>query len=397
MDAPSDMQDIPDLALNMQLIPPAEGTYPDRETLLTAVQAHAKLHGYNVVVKSSSTPTEKKPGRTAKIWLRCDRGGQYRPRNGLTEETRKRRRTSRLVDCPFMLQAVGSPGIWTLSVLNATHNHGPVVEKPRSSQHKVRKGQIPAAPYDWPHDATFSPFTTALVIIDMQKDFCAPGGYMHYQGYDISAAQALIPKIQQLLQVFRAGGFPIYHTREGNIHTFPCIGLEQSINLILGHRPDLSTLSSRESFRSRNNANGLGIGSQGPLGRLLIRGELGHDTIDELYPILGEPVIDKPGRGAFAHTEFELILRNKGMKNLVLVGVTTDVCVSTTMREANDRGFDCVVLEDGTAASEQSLRDSTISSIKMEGGIFGAVSKIQDVIIAVDACKSKKHAPQHAP
>lgn len=214
LDAPSDLQDIPDMS--MQLVPPPEGTYPDKATLLAAVQAHSKAHGYNVVVKSSSTPTEKKPGRTAKVWLRCDRGGHYRPRNGLTEETRKRRRTSRLMDCPFMLVAAGTPGIWTLTVLNPTHNHGPIVEKPRPApQHKVRKGQIPAVPYDWPHDATLTPYTTALVIIDMQKDFCSPGGYMEYQGYDISAAQSLIPKLQQVLNTFRTAGFPVYHTREG--------------------------------------------------------------------------------------------------------------------------------------------------------------------------------------
>ncbi|CRL25299.1 Isochorismatase-like [Penicillium camemberti] len=376
-DAPSDLQDIPELA--MQLVPPPEGTYPDKATLLAAVQDHGKEHGYNVVVKSSSTPTEKKPGRTAKVWLRCDRGGHYRPRNGLTEETRKRRRTSRLMDCPFMLVAAGSPGIWTLTVLNATHNHGPIIEKPRQvPHHKVRKGQLPAIPYDWPHDATFTPYTTALVIIDMQKDFCLPEGYMGYQGYDISGAQALIPRLQRLLHAFRSGGFPVYHTREG-------------------HRPDLSTLSSREAYRSRNNASGLGIGSPGPMGRLLIRGEPGHDTVDELYPLPGEPVIDKPGRGAFAHTDFELLLRNKGVKNLVIAGVTTDVCVSTTMREANDRGFDCVVLDDGTAAAEPSLHVGTIQSIQMEGGIFGTVAKLEDVIHAVDNFKTvtmKKLAPQ---
>lgn len=145
--------------------------YDGRSSLLAAVQAHGKAHGYNVVVKSSSTPTEKKPGRTAKVWLRCDRGGHYRPRNGLTEETRKRRRTSRLMDCPFMLVAAGTPGIWTLTVLNATHNHGPIIEKPRQvPHHKVRKGQIAAIPYDWPHDATLTPYTTALVVVDMQKD-----------------------------------------------------------------------------------------------------------------------------------------------------------------------------------------------------------------------------------
>ncbi|KAJ5369029.1 uncharacterized protein N7496_008789 [Penicillium cataractarum] len=400
LDAPSDLQDIPDLA--MQLLPPPEATYPDklvlsilnpcflipranrllsRASLLAAVQSHGKAHGYNVVVKSSSTPTEKKPGRTAKVWLRCDRGGHYRPRNGLTEETRKRRRTSRLMDCPFMLVAAGSPGIWSLTVLNPTHNHGPIVDKPRQPpHHKVRKGQVAATPYDWPHDCTFTPYTTALVIIDMQKDFCAPGGYMHYQGYDISAAQALIPQLQHLLQAFRSAGFPVYHTREG-------------------HRPDLSTLSSREAYRSRNNATGLGIGSPGPMGRLLIRGEMGHDIVDELYPIQGEPIIDKPGRGAFAHTDFELLLRNKNIKNLVIAGVTTDVCVSTTMREANDRGFDCVVLDDGTAAAEPGLHTATMESVKMEGGIFGAVAKLDDVVQAVDNFKvatMKKQPPQMA-
>lgn len=169
LDAPSDLQDIPELGLDM--VAPPEGTYPDRTSLVTAVQTWGKTHGYNVVVKSSSTPTDKKPGRTAKVWLRCDRGGSYRPRNGLTEETRKRKRTSRLMDCPFMLVAAGNPGIWTLSVVNGTHNHGPVLDKPRQTpHHRVKRGQVPAVPYDWPHDATFTPYTTALVLIDMQRD-----------------------------------------------------------------------------------------------------------------------------------------------------------------------------------------------------------------------------------
>ncbi|QKX59119.1 uncharacterized protein TRUGW13939_06250 [Talaromyces rugulosus] len=380
LDAPSDLQDIPDSA--MELVPPPEGTFPDRTSLLASVQAHGKTHGYNIVVKSSSTPTDKKPGRTAKIWLRCDRGGQYRPRNGLTEETRKRKRTSRLMDCPFMLVAAGNPGFWTLTVLNPSHNHGPVIERPRPvPQHRVKKGQIPAQPYDWPHDATLTPFTTALVIIDMQKDFCAPGGYLEFQGYDISPSREIVPKLQDLLHTFRTAGFPVYHTREG-------------------HRADLSTLSTRENYRSRNNSSTLGIGSQGPLGRLLIRGEAGHDIIDELYPLQGEPVIDKPGRGAFAYTDFELLLRNKGIKNLVIAGVTTDVCVSTTMREANDRGFDCVVLDDGCAATDPLLHDSTLNSVKMEGGIFGAVAKVDDVIHAVENFKAisiRKMTPGLAP
>lgn len=124
------------------------------------------------------------------------------------------------------------------------------------------------------------------------------------------------------------------------------------------------------------------------MGRLLIRGEAGHDTIPELYPIPGEPVIDKPGRGAFAHTDFELLLRNKGIKNLIIAGVTTDVCVSTTMREANDRAFDCLLLEDGTAAADPSLHYSTCESVKMEGGIFGATAKLEDVAQAVENFKA---------
>lgn len=174
MDAPSDMHDFPDFSLD--LVPPPEATYPDKETLITAVQAHGRQYGYNVVTKTSSTPSEKKPGRVAKVWLRCDRGGNYRPRNGLTEETRKRKRKSRLMNCPFMILASGSNGLWTVKVENAQHNHGPVMEPPRAralagpQRPKSKKGQIEAVPYDWPHDASFGKATTALVIIDMQRD-----------------------------------------------------------------------------------------------------------------------------------------------------------------------------------------------------------------------------------
>jgi nicotinamidase-related amidase len=227
---------------------------------------------------------------------------------------------------------------------------------------------------------------------------------MHYQGYDISPAQALIPKLQGLLQAFRSAGFPVYHTREGKLissyfQAIPHVFRTYPLISRAGHRPDLSTLSSRESYRSRNNATGLGIGSQGPMGRLLIRGELGHDIVDELYPIQGEPVIDKPGRGAFTYTDLELLLRNKSIKNLVIAGVTTDVCVSTTMREANDRGFDCLLLDDGSAAAEPNLHASTVASVKMEGGIFGSVGKIEDVLQAVENFKAatmKKQPSQMA-
>jgi nicotinamidase-related amidase len=218
---------------------------------------------------------------------------------------------------------------------------------------------------------------------------------MEYQGYDISPARALIPKLQRLLHAFRTAGFPVYHTREGRLLVYGHYATETLMTGV-GHRPDLSTVPSRETYRAQNNASGLGIGSPGPLGRLLIRGELGHDTVDELYPIQGEPVIDKPGRGAFAHTDFELLLRNKGIKNLVLAGITTDINVSTTMREANDRGFDCVLLEDGCAAREPSLHVTTCESVKMDGGALGAVTKVDDVVHAVENFKVvtvKKLAP----
>lgn len=189
---------------------------------------------------------------------------------------------------------------------------------------------------------------------------------MEAQGYDISPTRAIIPHIQTLLSAFRHHNYPVYHTREG-------------------HRPDLSTLSSRELHRSRNNPTGMGIGDPGPLGRLLIRGEGGHDTIPEVYPLASEPVIDKPGRGAFAHTDFELLLKLKGVRNLVICGVTTDVCVSSTMREANDRGFDCVLVEDATAAAEESLKIGICDGIKEEGGIFGAVCRTEGIVEGIRA------------
>jgi nicotinamidase-related amidase len=190
---------------------------------------------------------------------------------------------------------------------------------------------------------------------------CSPGGYLEQQGYSLAPTRAIIPQISSLLSAFRRNNYPIYHTREG-------------------HRPDLSTLSARELQRSRNNATGFGIGDAGPLGRLLIRGEPGHEIIPELTPLEDEPVIDKPGRGAFAHTDFELLLRLRGVKNLVICGVTTDVCVSSTMREANDRGFDCLLVSNATAAAEEGLWRKTIDGVMEEGGIFGAVGEAEDVL-----------------
>ncbi len=167
--------------------------------------------------------------------------------------------------------------------------------------------------------------------------------------------------------MFRDRGFKIYWTREG-------------------HRPDLSTLSSRERLRSKNNESGKGIGDDGPLGRLLVRGEEGHEIVDQLKPNEIEAkcaVIDKPGRSAFQHTDFGLLLKVGGIKNLVLVGVTTDVCVHSTMREANDNAFDCLLVEDATAASERNLHEGAVESVKGEGGIFGAVSTTEKILKAL--------------
>ena len=156
-----------------------------------------------------------------------------------------------------------------------------------------------------------------------------------------------------------------------------------------GHRASLSTLSEREKYRSSNNASRVGIGDQTRLGKALIRGEPGHEIVPELQPLENEEVIDKPGRGAFTYTEFELLLRTAGIRNLVFVGVTTDVCVSTTMREASDRGFECLLVEDACTAASVAAHTATIESVKSEGGVFGAVSKVDEVIQALEGVMAR--------
>lgn len=209
-------------------------------------------------------------------------------------------------------------------------------------------GPIKATPYDWPLNAHFQPQSTAFVLIDMQRDFCAPEGLVAQQGEDITVIRKTIPGLQRLLFAFRNAGFPIYHTREG-------------------HRPDLSTLSAREAFRSQNTSNSIGIGYPGPLGRFMIRGEPGHDIIQELYPHPGEPIIDKPGRSAFSYTDFELLLRIKNIQNLVFAGIGADIGVSSTIRDAAERGFDCLLVEDGTLAKETRMHKAACESIALGG------------------------------
>jgi nicotinamidase-related amidase len=216
---------------------------------------------------------------------------------------------------------------------------------------------IPAQPYPF----AFEPERCALLIIDMQRDFLEPGGFGEMLGNDVSRLRGAIEPNRRLLAAWRAAGLLVLHTREG-------------------HRPDLADLPPAKKIRGHGAKT---IGDPGPMGRILIRGEPGHDIIPELAPAEGEPVIDKPGKGAFFATDLHAILQNRGVTQLVVTGVTTEVCVNTTVREANDRGYDCLVAADCCASYFPDFHDAGLRMIRAQGGIFGWTADSAEIIAAL--------------
>jgi nicotinamidase-related amidase len=213
-----------------------------------------------------------------------------------------------------------------------------------------------------PYEFVFEPARCALLIIDMQRDFLEAGGFGEALGNDVSLLRSTIEPNRRLLHAWRAAGFTVIHTREG-------------------HRPDLADLPDAKKVRGRG---AVTIGDLGPMGRILVRGEAGHDIIPELAPLPGEPVIDKPGKGAFFATDLQAILANQGIAQLFVTGVTTEVCVHTTVREANDRGYDCCVLEDCVGSYFPEFQRVALQMIKAQGGIFGWVAHSETVLAALD-------------
>jgi biuret amidohydrolase len=212
-----------------------------------------------------------------------------------------------------------------------------------------------------PYPFEVHPGHCALLIIDMQRDFLEPGGFGEMLGNDVSQLRRTIDPNQRLLKAWRAARLTVIHTREG-------------------HRPDLADLPPAKKLRGRGKTS---IGDLGPMGRILVRGEAGHDIIPELYPLAGEPIIDKPGKGAFFATDLHAILQNRGIRQLIVTGVTTEVCVNTTVREANDRGYDCLVPEDCVGSYFPEFQVMGLKMITAQGGLFGWVSHSDKIVAAL--------------
>lgn len=214
-----------------------------------------------------------------------------------------------------------------------------------------------------PYEFTFEPSRTALLVIDMQRDFVEGGGFGEMLGNDVTPLRRAVEPTRKVLEAFRRVRLKVIHTREG-------------------HRPDLADCPPSKRARGRLK---VGIGDPGPMGRILVRGEYGHDIVDELKPLGDEVVIDKPGKGAFYATDLEAVLRHQRIRSLVVTGVTTEVCVHTTVREANDRGYECLVLEDCVASYFPEFQAAAIKMIKAQGGIFGWVSTSERLLKVLDA------------
>jgi nicotinamidase-related amidase len=214
-----------------------------------------------------------------------------------------------------------------------------------------------------PYEYEFVPAHCALLIIDMQRDFLEPGGFGEMLGNDVSQLRRTIEPNKKLLAAWRKAGLQVMHTREG-------------------HRPDLTDLPPAKKVRGRS---ATCIGDAGPMGRILVRGEAGHDIIPELYPLPTEPVIDKPGKGAFFATDLQAILNNRGITHLIVTGVTTEVCVNTTVREANDRGYECLIPEDCVGSYFPQFQEMGLKMIKAQGGIFGWVTNSAQILDAINS------------